>query len=170
MDRRRSGPGPCDRDRTVLHRLPHGRGQRDNRPLIDPTASQNTPGRASSPGPFATSNTPPDSPHQNRPVFRQHFLKPPPRSARAQVIAPELLDELLHEPARRHHAALPALDAGLRRESLATLARHLKAPPRPSRTSCVPSGTSFQVATCPSRHERRPASLAPPSPRHRRRS
>lgn len=118
---------------------------------------KNTPGRASSPGPFSIFRTPPGSRRQNRPVFRQHFLKPLRRSARAQVLAAQFLGELLEAlPARQpcQHAALAALYLGFRRETFPTLPGHLKTTPH--QTLRVPWGTSFQVATLPvtSRKER----------------
>jgi hypothetical protein len=59
---------------------------------------------------------------QKQPLRRQQRLKRPRGAARARIVAPEPLDEFLVTV----HDTVTALDAGLRREALAALARDLE--------------------------------------------
>lgn len=79
---------------------------------------------------------------QKQPLLRQQRLKRLRRAARAEVIAAELLGQILHAA----HHAVTALDCGFRREALAALARDLESSRRLRRssswhTSCAVVGT-----------------------------
>jgi hypothetical protein len=81
-----------------------------------------------------------------RPLRKQHRLKAPTRSARTEIVAPELLDELL----ALADTALTAFDGGLRRITAATFAHRLKSGRRSSCAWRILPNCAFDIDGAPS--------------------